>query len=215
MATGYFSEIAGVLREFDDLFDLYVTGTPPPPTGYDVLGVDLAGRYAPLIYGTQGPDVGYTIEVSPGVFVDLATLWAAKGTASYVSPTAGLPDEVSVYVGSSNAPVAASASFSLARNGTTSWSGGGSGAWYPGAPAGIGDGYDVEFTLSGGFGGTLSGSALNTRLPLSSERGLTLTVSTNSSATATRNVTASIRRIGESAILGTRTFPLTAEANRV
>ena len=70
-------------------------------------------------------------------------------------------------------------------------------------------------TLSGGAGGTLTGSALNTRLPLSSARGLTLTVSTSSSATATRNVTANIRRIGESAILGTRTFPLTAEANRV
>lgn len=211
MATGYSSEIAGVLRDFDDLFDPYVTGTPPAATGYDVLGVDLAGRYAPLIFGTQGPDVGYTIAGG----ADLATLWAAKGTASYVSPTAGLPDEVYVFVGSSSAPVIAVSSFSLARNGTTSWTPSGSGAWYPSAPAGIGDGYDVEFIISGGAGGTLSGSALGTRLPLSSARGLTLTVSTNSSATATRNVTANIRRIGESAILGTRTFPLIAEANRV
>lgn len=197
--------------DFDDLFDPYVTGSPPAATGFRTVGgVDTAGRYAPLIFGTQRADVDYQI-ASPA---DVATLWAAKGTASYVSSTAGLPDEIYVYVGSSSGPVVAVASFSLARNGTTSWSGG-SGAWYPSAPAGIGDGYDVEFTVSGGAGGTLSGSALNTRLPLSSPRGLTLTVSTNSSATATRTVTADIRRIGESAILGTRTFPLTAEANRV
>ena len=209
MASGF--RYFGV--DFDDLFDPYVTGTPPTATGFRTVGgVDTAGRYAPLIFGTQRADVDYQI-ASPA---DVATLWAAKGTASYVSSTAGLPDEVYVFVGSSNAPVTAVASFSLARNGTTSWSGGGSGAWYPSAPAGIGDGYDVEFTISGGVGGgTLSGSALNTRLPLSSARGLTLTVSTNSTANASRTVTADIRRIGESAILGTRTFPLTAEANRV
>ena len=198
--------------DFDDLFDPYVTGTPPAATGFRTVGgVDTAGRYAPLVFGTQRANVEYTIAGG----ADLATLWAAKGTASYVSLTAGLPDEVYVFVGSSSAPVVAVASFSLARNGTTSWTPSGSGAWYPGAPAGIGDGYDVEFIISGGAGGTLSGSVLGTRLPLSSARGLTLTVSTNSSATATRTVTADIRRIGESAILGTRTFPLTAEANRV
>lgn len=198
--------------DFDDLFDPYVTGTPPAATGYRTSGgVDLAGRYAPLVYGTQRADVGYRIAGG----ADVATLWAAAGTATYVSPTAGLPAEVYVYVGSSVGPVTAVASFSLARNGTTSWTTSGAGAWYPGAPAGIGDGYDVEFTISGGVGGTLTGSALNTRLPLSSARGLTLTVTTNSSATATRTVTADIRRVGESAILGTRTFPLTAEANRV
>ena len=208
MASGF--RYFGV--DFDDLFDPYVTGSAPAATGFRTVGgVDTAGRYAPLIFGTQRADVDYQI-ASPA---DVATLWAAKGTASYVSSTAGLPDEVYVFVGSSSAPVVAVSSFSLARNGTTSWTPSGSGAWYPGAPAGIGDGYDVEFTISGGAGGTLSGSALNTRLPLSSARGLTITVSTNSSATATRGVTANIRRIGESAILGTRTFPLTAEANRV
>lgn len=209
MASGYRS--AGV--DFDDLFDPYVTGTPPAATGYRVSGVgDLAGRYAPLIYGTQRADVGYRIAGG----ADVATLWAAKGTATYVSPTAGLPALIEARAGSSSGPLTAIATFSMSRDGSTSWSPpSASSAWYPLAPPGIGDLYDVEFTNLGGSIGVLTGSALGVRHPLSSSRGLTLTVTrTNTGSTiGTRSIRADIRRIGSATIAGTRTLTLSAEAD--
>lgn len=209
MASGYRS--AGV--DFDDLFDPYVTGTPPAATGYRIAGVgDLAGRYAPLIFGTQRADVGYRIAGG----ADVATLWAAKGTATYVSSTAGLPESISSFANSTSGPVTAVATFSMARDGSTSWSPPGtSSAWYPMAPAGIGDLYDVEFTNLGGVGGVLTGSALGVRHPLSSPRGLTLmtTRTTAGSSNGTRSIRVDIRRIGSATILGTRTVELSADAD--
>lgn len=205
MPSGYKS--GGV--DFDDLFDPYVTGTPPAATGYRVAGVDLAGRYAPLVYGTQRADVGYRIAGG----ADVATLWAAKGTAHYVDTNAGLPAEVAVYVAGSSGPLTATASFSLFRNGTTTWSPSGASAWYPSGAAGVGDSYEVMFEVLSGFGGTLSGSALSTWLALSSTRGLTLTATRSSAGTTTagRQIRTRIRRIGTVDILANRVTTMTAE----
>lgn len=205
MPSGYKS--GGV--DFDDLFDPYVTGTPPAATGYRVAGVDLAGRYAPLVYGTQRADVGYRIAGG----ADVATLWAAKGTAHYVDANAGLPAEVAIYVAGSSGPLTATASFNLFRNGTTTWYPSGASAWYPSGAAGIGDSYEVMFEVLSGFGGTLSGSTLSTWLALSSTRGLSLAVSRSTSGTTTagRQIRTRIRRIGSTDILANRVTDLAAE----
>ncbi len=209
MPSGYRS--AGV--DFDDLFDPYVTGTPPAATGYRIAGVgDLAGRYAPLIYGTQRADVGYRIAGG----ADVATLWAAKGTATYVSATAGLPSLIEARAGGTSGPLTAVATFSMARDGSTLWTPpSSSSAWYPLAPPGIGDLYDVEFTNLGGSGGTLTGSTLGVRHPLSSSRGLTLTVTRtiSGSSIGSRDIRVDIRRIGSPTIVGTRTLNISAEAD--
>lgn len=207
MPSGYKS--GGV--DFDDLFDPYVTGTPPAATGYRVAGVDLAGRYAPLVYGTQRADVGYRIAGG----ADVATLWAAKGTAHYVDANAGLPAEVAIYVAGSSGPLTATASFNLFRNGTTTWDPSGASAWYPSGAAGIGDSYEVMFEVLSGFGGTLSGSTLSTWLALSSTRGLSLAVSrsTSGTTTATRDIRTRIRRVGTVDILANRVTAMTAEVD--
>lgn len=194
--------------DFDDLFDPYVTGTPPAATGYRIAGVgDLASRYAPLIYGTQRGDVGYRIAGG----ADVATLWAAKGTATYVSPTSGLPDEIYSLAAGSSGPLTAVASFSVFRNGTTTWNPGGASFWYPSAPPGIGDLYEVRFEVLSGVGGTLSGSALNTWLTISETRGLTLTRTANAAATANRNIRTQIRRTGTVTVLGTQDTSMICE----
>jgi len=207
MPSGYRS--GGV--DFDDLFDPFVTGTPPPPTGYRVAGVDLAGRYAPLVYGTQRADVGYRIAGG----ADVATLWAAKGTASYVSETAGLPVSISA-IRISTAPITATASFSMFRDGTTTWSQppGSASSWYPGGGAGVGDSYEVIFDALSGAGGTLTGSALSTWLPLSATQGVTLSVTrtTTGASEGTRDVQVRIRRIGTVTVLATRVVAMYVRA---
>jgi hypothetical protein len=217
MSTGYQSEIGGVLLDFDDLFDPYVMGTPPPPIGYSVLEVDLAGRYAPLSFGEQGPDTGYTFETSPGVFADLATLWAAKGTANYVAADLGLPGLIAS-IRTSTSGVTSTATFSLLRNGTTSWSppNGATGAWATGGGAGIGDNYEVIFdVLSSTGGGTLSGSATGVWLALSMARGLTrsITRTTSGSSEASSDIRARVRPIGSVTVLATHELTLSVTAD--
>lgn len=191
MPVDYASEAV----DFDALFDPVnplSPGVTPPATGYAVAGVDLAGRYAPLSFGTKRPDIGYAT-----AGLDLSNLWAAFGTATYVSPNAGLPAIVDAVVNSPSGPVSAGVSFTLNRNGTTFWDGGGAGAWYPGAGSTIGDAYDVRFTLvSSQFAGTLSGGPLATWLQLNSARGMSLgvTSSTTAGARARRVIRVEIRR---------------------
>lgn len=77
MATGF---KVGT-KDLDDIFDPYVQGAKPAATGYTVGGVDLNQRYAPLEYGSQAAATG--MKIAGGA--DLNTLWAAKGTAVYLS----------------------------------------------------------------------------------------------------------------------------------
>jgi hypothetical protein len=209
MPTGY--RAGGV--DFDDLFDPYVIGTPPPATGYRVAGVDLAGRYAPAAFGTTRAPVGYRIAGG----ADVSTLWAAKGTANYVADDLGLPGLIAS-IRTSTSGVTATATFSLLRNGTTSWSPptGATGAWATGGGAGIGDTYEVIFDeLSSAGLGTLSGSATGVWLALSTTRGLTLSITrtTSGSLEATRDIRARVRAIGSVTVLATHELTLSATAD--
>lgn len=66
--------------DLDDVFDLYIQGTKPGPTGYRTGdGTDINQRYAPLAYGSQAADTGFRISNGS----DVKTLFAKKGTASY------------------------------------------------------------------------------------------------------------------------------------
>jgi hypothetical protein len=201
-------ESAGV--DFDALFDPYVTGTFAPLTHRRIGGIDLNQRYAPIEFGTKGPDVGYRV-----AGVDISNFFAAAGTASYVSSTAGLPTNVEVYQNSTSGPVTAVAGFLLFRNGDTQWDVGNVGEWFPGGGATIGDAYDVEFVLISGGVGTLSGSPLNTRLQLNAPRGVSSSVTrTTSGATrGNRQIRVQIFRRSDSAIVATQFVLLEPEAD--
>lgn len=86
MTTGIQSK--GV--DLDSIFDPYVVGTSPGLTGIQSAGTDIHTRYAPLVYGTAAPATGIACKVGgAGSFVDLNTLFAAKGTAKYALPIDG------------------------------------------------------------------------------------------------------------------------------
>lgn len=68
--------------DFDDLFDPDIIGDGPVANGYAAKHVGL--RYAHVRYGTRRADVGYRIGGQ-----DVASLWAAKGTATYTLPFHG------------------------------------------------------------------------------------------------------------------------------
>jgi hypothetical protein len=76
--------------DLDNIFDPYVTGTSPGLTGVQTAGIDVHTRYAPLVYGTAAAATGILCKVGgAGSFVDLNTLFAAKGTANYALPING------------------------------------------------------------------------------------------------------------------------------
>lgn len=68
--------------DFDDLFDPDIIGDGPVANGYAAKNVGV--RYAHVRYGTRRADVGYRIGGQ-----DVASLWAAKGTATYTLPFHG------------------------------------------------------------------------------------------------------------------------------
>lgn len=205
-----FRNSAGV--DFDLLFDPYITGTAPAATGFtDAGGVDLAGRYAPIVFGTKGPDVGFRNSAG----VDLSNLWAAAGTARYVS-SAYLPEEIYAYANSTSGPLTVTTSLQLNRDGSVTTSPAGVAApWYS-APGGTpGDDYDVRYSVLGGAGGTLSGSALNTRLQLNVSRPLVLSLTKTTSGTgyASRNVQVEIIRRSDNVVVSVDSTVLRCEAD--
>lgn len=210
MPSGYRS--SGI--DFDDLFDPYVIGTPPAATGYRVAGVDLAGRYAPLVYGTQRADVGNRILGG----ADVATLWAAKGTARYVSANCGLPNEIEARSGGTSGPLTATASFNLFRNGTTSWSpsvGGSPSAWYEFAPPNIGDQYEARVTQTATNGVGTPANVSTGWVTLSSTFNVILQATRTISGTtlATRTATVEIRKVGEVTPAASHSINLLAEVD--
>lgn len=68
--------------DFDNLFDPDVVGDGPTAPGYKQNGTPL--KYANIKYGTQGQNTGYKQNN-----VDIATLWAKKGSAQYETPDNG------------------------------------------------------------------------------------------------------------------------------
>ncbi|MGN6314631.1 MAG: hypothetical protein ACTHMO_12855 [Rhodanobacteraceae bacterium] len=81
MTTSYRNS-AGV--DTDNLFDPDVVGDGLTAAGYKKSDGTLL-KYAAAKYGTVGPNTGYRL--SNGA--DIATLWAAKGTANYSLPING------------------------------------------------------------------------------------------------------------------------------
>jgi len=76
MATG----IKVGTTDLDDIFDPYVEGTKPAATNIKVGTQDLRDRFAPLSFGTSAAATGIKVGTA-----DLNTLFAAKGTAVYLS----------------------------------------------------------------------------------------------------------------------------------
>lgn len=164
---------------FEDLFDPDIIGDGPIAHGCAHNGQPL--RFAHIQYGAKRPDVNFRVNN-----LDVSNLWAAKGTASYVS-SGGVPGKV---MGSDVGYPSAKASVSVTyhSNGTASWEGtahgGGSGTWARSNPAD----YDILFTEQPG--GTTSGflaGTLNQWLALSSS----WTISTSASASNGRQQTVS------------------------
>ena len=116
MTTGIQSK--GV--DLDSIFDPYVTGTSPGLTGIQSAGTDIHTRYAPLVYGTAAPTTGIACKVGgAGSFVDLNTLFAARGTAIYALPINGQTFIASA-VGTLNHGSTATLAFTTATDGTYS-----------------------------------------------------------------------------------------------
>lgn len=83
------SGISAHLASLEAIFDPFQPGTTPAPnTNITGAGAELSTLFANILYGTAAPATGITTMVS-GVQVDLNTLYAAKGTASYSLPIQG------------------------------------------------------------------------------------------------------------------------------
>lgn len=195
--------------EFVDLFDTDVVGDGPSADGYRK--ADVAYRFAALAYGIKRADIGYAVNG-----VDASNLWAAKGTAVYVSSSA-IPESLIDYQVNSSGPVTATASFNYLRNGTTNYfpAVSSSGTWKTPPGATVGDDCDIRFTqMSGNAAGTLT-ATLNTWLQLNTMRDATLAVTktTSGSVTAHRTLKIEIRRRSDALVLATQTVYMQAEAD--
>lgn len=114
MSTG----IASKAVDLDSIFDPYVQGTSPGLTGIRRAGADINTRYAPLVYGIQAAATGILCKVGgAGSFVDLNTLFAAKGSAQYNLPING-QTFVSGAAGTLNHGSTASLTFTANTDGT-------------------------------------------------------------------------------------------------
>lgn len=190
--------------DFDDLFDADVMGDGPTTPNARSGGAPL--RYAHIQYGSKRADVGYR---QGGV--DVSNLWAAKGTASYVSD-GGLPSELRRTVVAPPGQTAnATVSFSFNRDGTVTWAsvGSGSGTWARGTNPG--DNYDINYTL-------VSGNAV-TGVPtgwvqLNANRAASSSVSANNGASNSKNsvVNIQIRRRSDGAVLVNRNVSMAPNA---
>ncbi len=200
--------------DLDDIFDPYVEGIKPAATGFKAAGgIDLNQRYAPLAYGTQAAATGIT---TGGI--DLNTLWAAKGTARYVSD-GGLPPAIDAWrdISPPNGGTA-SASFEYKADGTVSWhevpGGSFGGVWLTN---GAGGNYDIRFDINSGSGFSgETGSWLRMDVPRGG--GVSVTVppgNSETSAGATTVVRFRIRERASGAIVVDRAVTLWAQASRV
>lgn len=168
MPVGY-RNAAGV--DFDDLFDPDVQGDGPTASFLRTAsGVPL--RYADISYGSKGPNVGY--RTSAGV--DVSNLWAAKGTATYVTD-GGVPNLVS---GAASLTVdeggSAQAFVTFRTNRTAAWGGTGSGSSGTWLTAGNAADFDVRWDVVQPPTGQFSGTT-GQWLPINSDRQVQVQVS--------------------------------------
>lgn len=210
MASIFFARINGADVSFDELFDEDIIGDGPTAPFLEIGGVPV--KYAALSYGTKRADVNF----ETAAWLDVANLWAAKGTATYINQNA-IPSSIESYQQNSAAPVTATVSFSFKRDGTTDCAPSevGSGIWKTPPAANAGDDYDIRFTQVSAFGsGSMSGT-LNIWIQISQTRGITLSVTRNSAGAVLvwRRIRIEIRRRSNGLVLYMFEVYMQAEAD--
>ncbi len=162
-------------------------------------------RYALSKYGTPGPILGF----SDSSGNDVGPEWAAKGTAKYLLATPtfnnGLVDVTF------HTPGSGTASFTIKADGTavSSPAGDAGGVWYGNGNSfpGVGAGYEILITPSGGGGNTLTNPAASW-ISLGSD----VTVSYSGHSVGSVALTIQIRPVGGSpASTATVTLALTSD----
>lgn len=197
---------------FAQLFAPDVIGDGPVASSLTDNGVPL--RFAALKYGQKRADIGIQQDG-----VDVTNLWAASGTAAYVSADGGLPSLVEDITQGQTPPVPASIVVTIRRDGTTTCAPSGSpaihGQWSTAPTATVGDLYEVEIlaTVSNGKG-SFTCATMGTFAVISTERVCTIAV-TNLKGSgieeALRTVQFRFRRTG-GAVMVTRSINLRAYA---
>jgi hypothetical protein len=168
----------------DNTFDPWTAGTDKASaTGISEAGVDICNKYAPLKYGTAAPATGITCRTPA---VDLNAIFAKKGTAKYAIP----PPTYAGLTITATGTGAITSSITLDSNGQWSSSDGQLGTWYGSTLAGVGAGYEVRATVSGGSGVT---NPAATFVALSAAR----TIQYSSTGTGNRSVLIEIRPVGK------------------
>lgn len=89
MATNLLTRKSSGGQSLDLVFAPYTTGTQPPATGYEVSGVDIASRYAPLYLGSPALPTGLLMASG----ADLNTVFAAYGSVQTALPINGIQYE--------------------------------------------------------------------------------------------------------------------------
>ena len=195
-----------------ELFDPDIMGDGPAAPGFRESNVPL--KFASITYGSKGPDVK---KRSGGV--DISNLWAAFGTAVYVSLNEFWELIENIQEGSS-APVISSSGFTFHRDGTFTISPVGGGSWGPSA-VDTGDAYDLRITKVGGSNsvGTMTGiladpSAGPAQIQLNSDRTILLehVKTTVGSTRARRILLIELVRRADSAVVDSITTNVEAEA---
>lgn len=195
-----------------ELFDPDIMGDGPAAPGFRESNVPL--KFASIAHGSKGPDVK---KRSGGV--DISNLWAAAGTAVYVSLDA-FPELIESIAEGSSAPVTSSSGFTFLRNGTFTTVPSGGGSWGPSA-VDTGDAYDLRITKVAGSNsvGTMTGiladpSAGPVQIQLNAARTILVehVKTTVGSTRARRVLLIELVRRADSAVVDSITMNVEAEA---
>lgn len=202
-----------LVTAWEDLFDADIIGDGTPAHSFTDEGVPM--RFAHVQYGQKRADIGFTVRIN-GVDVDVASLWAAKGTAVYINASAVSGTILHVAVG--NPPsVTATASITFGRNGVVDFAPSENEPENYILPPGptVGDAYKLRFRLLNKSAlGTLS-ATLNTFMVINQSLSVSLqyTRSQSGALRAWANLLVDIHRATDDAHLHTYTVRLEAEAD--
>lgn len=196
----------------DLVFDLYVQGTSPPPTGLlDDSGIDICTRYNPIVYGTQALATGLLTKQTGNA--DINTLFAAKGTSNNPLSINGGTYTITV-TRSGSGGSQAQIIFAISGTTWTLYPYGTGGTYTPSGSYASGslppNSSTVEFSLSSQSGSTVNelGSPVNTVIAISSNPYIgTYTTASGTIGTANGqiNVTITIRNASGS-VISTTTY---------
>lgn len=183
MANSY-RNVAGLNPE--DVYDPDIIGDGPVAAISDIgyrRADGLLLRFAALKYGSAAPNHGCRIADGR----DFSALWAKKGTAKYSIPP---PTYAGITITAIGRGTIVS-SITLDSNGTWSGSDGQVGTWYGSTLTGVGAGYEMRATVSGGSAGVTNPAA--SIIGLSSP----VTIQFSSTGTGNRSVMIEIRPVGK------------------